>query len=163
MNEFLIVYRHNLCCIVLFWYTLYTRKIQIKFDLTNTHTHQSLESNLSTKIYIDTLVDLQHFEYVMNNVSICTSSQKEDFFYIVIMVHTARSNFNQRYAIRNTWGSIKLFKQWQLQLIFLLGSDPKSSRDYNTRLSNESKHHGDLIMGNFVDSYKNLTYNHLMG
>lgn len=79
------------------------------------------------------------------------------------MVHTARSNFHQRYAIRNTWGSIKLFKQWQLQLIFLLGSDPKSSRDYNTRLSNESKHHGDLIMGNFVDSYKNLTYKHLMG
>lgn len=84
---------------------------------------------------------------------------------VVIMVHTARFNFDQRYAIRNTWGSIKVFKNWRLHLIFLLGSDPESDPESYTesRLWDESKEHGDMIMGNFVDSYRNLTYKHLMG
>lgn len=86
---------------------------------------------------------------------------------IVIMVHTARSNFDQRYAIRNTWGSIKIFKERRLHLIFLLGigltTDPESYSESETRLLQESKEHGDIIMGNFIDSYKNLTYKHLLG
>lgn len=162
-----------MCSALLFWYTLYTRKTlpqtlytrstQPQFELANAHTHRLLESNLSTIIINDTLADLHHFEYVMNNVSICTSSQKEGSDSIVIMVHTARSNFEQRYAIRNTWGSLKLFKQWHLHLVFLLGIDLQSSQELNTQLLNESKQHGDLIMGNFKDSYRNLTYKHLMG
>lgn len=79
------------------------------------------------------------------------------------MVHTARSHLQQRYAIRNTWGSIKIFKDWHLDLVFLLGSDTNSSIEFEAQLSNESKEHGDMVMGNFIDSYRNLTYKHLMG
>lgn len=99
----------------------------------------------------------------MNNVSVCTTASDNGNPSTIIMVHTARSHFQQRYAIRNTWGSIKIFKKWHLHLIFLLGSDPMSSLGFDARLSNESNEHGDMIMGNFIDSYGNLSYKHLMG
>lgn len=114
----------------------------------------------------DTLVNLENFEYVMNNATICTGSKTaETDSKIIIMIHTARYNFDRRYAIRSTWGSIKLYRGWHLNLIFLLGiddtSDPKSFVEQ--QLWRESKKFGDIIMGNFVDSYQNLTYKHLMG
>lgn len=112
----------------------------------------------------DTLVNLHNFEFVMNNVSLCMQSTTPTES-IVIMVHSSRSHFDERYAIRNTWGSIKMYKEWHFHLIFLLGIDPDCEPlGYTeTRLKDEGEQHGDLIMGNFVDSYHNLTYKHLMG
>lgn len=115
----------------------------------------------------DTLVNLKNFKFVMNNESICMPSTTSTNTSIVIMIHTARSNFDHRYAIRNTWGSVKMLHQWTLHLIFLLGIDSDAHAgnysETDTRLSEESNEHGDLIMGNFVDSYRNLSYKHLMG
>lgn len=121
------------------------------------------QSELPYNINNDTLVDLQDFKYVINNVSLCSSSAVDNQPSIVIVVHTARSHFNERYAIRNTWGSIKVYKGWIFHLAFLLGSDPSSTVEFNARLWEESRRHGDMIMGSFVDSYRNLTYKHLMG
>lgn len=118
---------------------------------------------LEPRLYNDTLVNLYNFEFVFNNASLCMKSMAENKSIIVIMVHTARTNFDRRYAIRNTWGSIKIFRQWHLHLAFLIGSDPGSSPEIDAQLWDESKEHGDIIMGNFVDSYRNLTYKHLMG
>lgn len=126
--------------------------------------HRNTKSKLAKSSYNDTLVNLHNFQYVMNNASLCMQSTSPTET-IVIMIHSSRSNFDERYAIRSTWGSIKSYKQWHFRLIFLLGidavSDPLSYIE--TRLKDESKQHGDLIMGNFVDSYRNLTYKHLMG
>lgn len=109
----------------------------------------------------DTLVDLEDFKYIMNNNSICSSSAVGNLSSIVIIVHTARNHFVERYAIRQTWGSLKLYKGWIFHLVFLLGNDNASNAD--NRLNEESKLNGDMIMGSFVDSYRNLTYKHLMG
>lgn len=147
----------GLCSAVLLWFILY---IQNDYDPLHP---QHLKLNFPSSTHnSDTLVNLQNFQYVMNNVSICTASDNGNTS-TIIMVHTARSHFQQRYAIRNTWGSIKTFKKWHLHLIFLLGSDPMSSLEFNAQLSNESNEHGDMIMGNFIDSYGNLSYKHLMG
>lgn len=99
----------------------------------------------------------------MNNASICSSSALGNQPSIVIIVHTARDHFAERYAIRETWGSIKVYKGWIFHLVFLLGNDPASKLEFGDRLSEEAKQHGDIIMGNFIDSYRNLTYKHLMG
>jgi hypothetical protein len=102
----------------------------------------------------------------MNNATLCMhTTTNEIHSSIVIMVHSARYNFDQRYAIRSTWGSIKIFKGWHLHLIFLLGIDPECDPlSYKeARILDEGRLYGDIIMGNFVDSYKNLTYMHLMG
>ncbi|KAG4069028.1 hypothetical protein HA402_008339 [Bradysia odoriphaga] len=99
----------------------------------------------------------------MNNDSICKNSVVGSSSSIVIIVHTARSHFVQRYAVRETWGSIKLYKGWTFHLVFLLGTDSTGNDDLDASLWNEYGQHGDMVMGNFVDSYKNLTYKHLMG
>lgn len=107
----------------------------------------------------DTLRDLQNFFYIMNNASICSSSDAVNQM-LVIVVHTARSHFIQRYAVRETWGSIKLYKGWTFRLVFLLGT---GNDELDSRLWEEYRQHGDMVMGNFEDSYRNLTYKHLMG
>lgn len=121
----------------------------------------------TNELHNDTLANLDNFEFVMNNASLCIESTEIHSSVIVIMVHTARNNFDQRYAIRRTWGSVKVIRKWRLHLIFLLGSDsnsnPESYIETQTRLLDESIEYGDMIMGNFVDSYRNLTYKHLMG
>ncbi len=126
-----------------------------------------MESKISNKIHDDTLIDLDNFEFIMNNESICMTSKPESktTSSLVIMIHTARYNFDRRYAIRSTWGSVKMFRQWSMHLIFLLGIDPTSDPESysETRLRDESEAFGDIIMGNFVDSYRNLTYKHIMG
>ncbi|XP_037033177.1 beta-1,3-galactosyltransferase 1-like [Bradysia coprophila] len=99
----------------------------------------------------------------MNNVSICKSSAVGSSSSIVIIVHTARSHFMERHAIRETWGSIKLYKGWKFHLVFLLGTDPTGNDELDLSLRDEYRQYGDMVMGNFVDSYKNLTYKHLMG
>lgn len=103
----------------------------------------------------------------MNNDSLCarTTTENEKLSTLVVMIHTARYNFERRYAIRSTWGSIRRYREWNIHLIFLLGIDPNSDpKSYSeNRLWSESRDHGDMIMGNFVDSYHNLTYKQLMG
>lgn len=125
------------------------------------HQYFILQSEVTLNNYVDTLIDLQDFKFLMNNASICATSSGENHSSIVVLVHTARHHFNERYAIRNTWGSVKVYKGWSFHLAFVLGIDPTSDND--AELLEENKQHGDLIMGNFVDSYKNLTYKHLMG
>lgn len=127
--------------------------------------NSELESKLSKSFGDDTLVNLNNFDFVMNNASLCMERENDIHSRIVLVVHSERSHFEQRYAIRNTWGSIKVYKQWHLHLIFLLGIDfhydPLSYTEI--KLRDEWKLYGDIIMGNFVDSYKNVTYKHLMG
>ncbi|KAJ6645589.1 Beta-1,3-galactosyltransferase 5 [Pseudolycoriella hygida] len=156
-------------CVFIVWFSLSYKN---SFD-ESTHKnmnrlrHQQKQSQSINETHNDTLANLHNFEFVINNATLCmeSASTENPSSVIVIMVHTARNNFNHRYAIRNTWGSVKKYRQWHLHLIFLLGIDsqnPSGSYEQN-KLLDESKEHGDIIMGNFEDTYHNLTYKHLMG
>ncbi|KAJ6639940.1 Beta-1,3-galactosyltransferase 5 [Pseudolycoriella hygida] len=146
----------GLCGTVLLWISIYG-----DYDLTMPN--YILKQNLTGNVPNDTLMNLQNFEYIINNASICSTTKGPKDSSAVIMVHSSRGNSEQRYAIRNTWGSIKIFKKWHLHLVFLLGNDPLSSSETDAQIIKESNEHGDMIIGNFIDSYHNLTYKHLMG
>ena len=81
----------------------------------------------------------------------CNSSE----VLLIICVISTRDNFANRRAIRETWGS---FTNRSIHMIFALGSS-KPSEDVAVQASiqEEFEKHGDIIQGNFVDSYKNLT------
>ena len=47
------------------------------------------------------------------------------------------------------------------RLAFMLGYS--TDKLYQDRIRNESLLHGDIVQGNFLDSYKNLTYKTVLG
>ena len=132
------------------------------------------------------LLDIPDFRFVLNNVSVCAPKQRSprgigiraprypsdpdkpyrpgEGVYFMILVHSAPHHFAERQAIRSTWGSVRTLKNWAIRLVFLLGTDtPPLDASVRKSVFRESFLFGDIVAGNFHDSYRNLTYKHLMG
>ncbi|XP_040570475.1 beta-1,3-galactosyltransferase 5 [Lepeophtheirus salmonis] len=75
---------------------------------------------------------------------------------IITIVHSAPSHQERRKQIRETWGNTRNNK-----VAFLLGDslDPYTETD----IEKEHQKYEDIIQGSFVDTYKNLSYKHLLG
>lgn len=122
--------------------------------------------NFSTN---SSLLDISHFHFTLNNFQLCepSSTNSSNGIYFVILVHSAPNHFIERQAIRTTWGSVKSFRNWSFRLIFLMGEahnpHEMSNSDVREEILNESDLYGDIVTGNFEDTYRNLTYKHLMG
>ncbi|OQR71611.1 beta-1 [Tropilaelaps mercedesae] len=102
------------------------------------------------------LVDFPNFRYLLDTSS-CDDSES-----LVVLVHSAPNHYPERNAIRATWsqGSARL-KGFKIKVVFLLAvaSDEKENR----YIQLEHKRHKDIVQGNFIDAYRNLTYKHVMG
>lgn len=103
------------------------------------------------------LVDRHDFRFVLNH----ERCERDVEVFLLIFVHSAPSHWDRRDAIRRTWGCEDNDVGGTLRVIFLLGevSDALDQAD----IEKESRRHGDVVQGNFLDSYKNLTYKHVMG
>ncbi|CAL8123580.1 unnamed protein product [Orchesella dallaii] len=112
------------------------------------------------------LLDLHNFKWIANNASICELNDNSAKL-LVILVHTARDHFVERRAIRESWGSLTSYLDWSIRVIFLLGEEepiPKPhQQQVKSDIETELVNNGDLVMGNFVDTYRNLSYKHIMG
>lgn len=88
-------------------------------------------------------------------------SNEEAAPFLLAFVHSAPSNFARRKVIRQTWAHPSTLASLNIKVVFILGLslDPT----INALVDRESSKYSDLVQGNFVDSYKNLTYKHLAG
>jgi len=102
------------------------------------------------------LIDLNNFKFLINH-KICEDYKKN--ILLIILVHSAPDNSQQRKVIRETWGGLKEYPR--ILLIFLIAA-VKSSVIQN-KIDLESNVHQDLVQGNFQDAYRNMTYKHVMG
>lgn len=79
-----------------------------------------------------------------------------DNTFLLVLVHSATSNFRKRKVIRETWGhaanNVKLF--------FVMGTS--TSVLIQKKIVQENRIYKDIIQGNFLDVYRNLTYKHVM-
>lgn len=96
---------------------------------------------------LSTLIDLPHFSFKLPNS--CNSSKP----LWVGMVSSAPQNFYNREKIRTTWGNSQ-------QVVFLLGL---ANSTLQPLIEQEAREYGDIVQGSFIDSYRNLTYKHVMG
>ncbi|KAI5700077.1 hypothetical protein M8J76_001749 [Diaphorina citri] len=71
---------------------------------------------------------------------------------ILILITSALDHSEARSAIRQTWGHYNLRNDVAIAFVVGIGSDSG-----NQIVSEESNLYGDIIQGNFVDSYDNLT------
>ncbi len=113
------------------------------------------------------LLDIPQFFFLLNNRTLCDSlGEGQEGVYFLVLVHSAPDHFVERQAIRTTWGSVKSLRRWSFRLIFLLGQLRPRNEDWlgtQESILRESETYGDLVSGNFEDTYRNLTYKHLMG
>lgn len=104
--------------------------------------------NLPENDYVS-LINLAEFEFLLNQ----PSCENENF---IIFVHSAPDNWNKRMVIRQTWGSL-----YEVRVNFILGAATTANQQQS--IMDENEVHGDIIQGNFIDSYKNMTYKYAMG
>lgn len=105
---------------------------------------------------MSTLLDLHDFRFVSNHLR----CDRDDIL-MVVFVHSAPANGDRRLAIRRTWGNERNFVHEAVRLVFLVGD--VVSPQLRASLDAEDLQYGDLIQGNFMDTYRNLSYKHVMG
>lgn len=72
---------------------------------------------------------------------------------LLMLVTSKWTHVGERMAIRQTWGHFASRKD--VSLAFMLGQG--LDKEVNQTLSDENNVYGDIIQGNFIDSYNNLT------
>ncbi|KAF0314532.1 Beta-1,3-galactosyltransferase 2 [Amphibalanus amphitrite] len=72
---------------------------------------------------------------------------------LVILITTAPGHQRQRKAIRLTWGG-SVAQRRDVTLLFFLG---RAAEPHQSAVDEEQQTYGDIVQGNFVDAYNNLT------
>ena len=97
-------------------------------------------------------------EFIINPTKLCPANQPLDY---IILVNSATGNSKKRDTIRNTYGKKNLLKNMNQRVAFLLGKD--RLKNGNKHIRHEASRYGDVIQGDFKDSYHNLTLKGVMG
>ena len=100
----------------------------------------------------------ESYNFILNNQKMCSSRS----IFLIIFVHSACHHFNTRRHFRDTWVlHNKVHPGGNIKTVFIVGvtNDMNISR----KLTEESVRYKDIIQGNFIDSYKNLTIKHVTG
>ncbi|KAK0174743.1 hypothetical protein PV327_010478 [Microctonus hyperodae] len=96
-----------------------------------------------------TLINMKNFKFIINHER-CNKTQP----LLLILIHSAPSNIAKRNVIRETWGK----ETSEIIVLFFIGSTKK----YQEKIINEDNEFHDIIQGNFIDVYRNMTYKHVM-
>jgi len=88
-------------------------------------------------------------------MKLCEKNLKKKFIFIYVFVAVA--SFEKRDVIRRTWAN-KMFEH--IQVAFIIGKS--SIPDINLRAEKEHKKFNDLLQGDFIDAYRNLSYKSLI-
>lgn len=101
------------------------------------------------------LVEYPHqYHLVINQPHKCQQLKP----FLVLVVPVAPHNKAHRDVIRKTWGSESPVLGRVVVLVFLLGlHSGEAAEELQQQLVEESREHGDLVQGDFLDCYKNLT------
>uniref|UniRef100_A0A1B6EB26 Hexosyltransferase n=1 Tax=Clastoptera arizonana TaxID=38151 RepID=A0A1B6EB26_9HEMI len=94
-----------------------------------------------------TLININNFTFLINN-HVCNSTTH----LFVVIVHSAPQNGQIRNIIRDTWGR-------DIHIVFFVG---ETTTDIQHFIDNENLQYHDIVQGSFIDSYRNLTYKHVM-
>ncbi|XP_075555744.1 acetylgalactosaminyl-O-glycosyl-glycoprotein beta-1,3-N-acetylglucosaminyltransferase-like [Dermacentor variabilis] len=105
------------------------------------------------------LIDLRDFAYLLDAPPCSVAPGREAT--LLVLVHSAAAHFAERDVIRTTWGAGWPRSNVTTRVVFMLARTPGDPA-LEERMERENRRYGDTVQGNFVDSYRNLTYKHVM-
>lgn len=104
------------------------------------------------------LLDLHNFKYVIPQPRCTVKSSTGEHVTpaFVVIIHSAPYKSEDRQILRDSW----LRSDPRILSFFILGlSNSTSMQD---KIYKENEEYNDIIQGNFVDSYRNMTYKHTL-
>ncbi|XP_033117100.1 beta-1,3-galactosyltransferase 1-like [Anneissia japonica] len=104
----------------------------------------------NVKAYVDTTWNVQKFSDIFSQATSCKRN-----ILLLVLVTSAPENFEIRASIRKTWASVSDKGSTSSQVVFLLGKTYHPATQ--VLLEDEVQRHDDILQGNFIDSYRNLT------
>ncbi|VDH91589.1 beta-1,3-galactosyltransferase 1 [Mytilus galloprovincialis] len=108
--------------------------------------------NISEDKLENPLLHKHQYRALLNNDMKC----KGKGVFLLVFVHSSARKSLARQQIRSTYGSFSDYENKHIEYIFVLGQTPKP--EIQQKINEESEKYMDIVQGNFVDSYRNLTY-----
>jgi hypothetical protein len=103
--------------------------------------------NLELKYYLD---------FILCPTNLCQIEQNKKIIFVYVFVSI--KNFSKRNLIRKTWANKLLFSL--LRVAFIIGKS--NDKNLQKEINNEQLIYNDLIQGNFIDAYRNLSFKSLI-
>lgn len=129
----------------------YVKTVPAFYTLNSANSTAFLYPTLSPDDY-SRLINLSNFKFLILNKCPAKGHQ----LLLLILIHSSPTNYAKRKTIRETWGQ----KRDLINVVFMLGAVENQTVMDDVRLENEK--YGDIAQGNFIDSYRNMTYKHVM-
>ena len=101
------------------------------------------------------------YSYVLNPGEGFCGADKGDHLLFVSFNPSGTNYFAERAAIRNTWANKVYADNRHIRNVFIIGLS--SNESVNTQIRLESRLYGDIVQGNFIDTYRNLTLKTILG
>ena len=96
--------------------------------------------------------------FVLKPLNVCTRPEAAPE--VVLLVFSGVKAVAERHVIRLTYGAYTLVEGRRYTTVFVLGKSP--SKDENAEVTLESALYGDILQGDFLDSYRNLTIKNMV-
>lgn len=112
------------------------------------------------EIESETLVNLKSFKYTISN-DVCRKTGRELLGIIIVTSYVGHDEL--RAAHRRAISQGKLIEMG-FSRVFLLAEIPATEKYIKqSQITDENRKFGDILQGNFLEAYRNLTYKHTMG
>ncbi|KAK5642589.1 hypothetical protein RI129_008756 [Pyrocoelia pectoralis] len=140
---------HSIAIRSVYDYNMSTRYSSFSFTLRNINSSYTYPIHQLPPFDYSTLMNLPTFNFLILNK--CKTTPL-----LLILIHSAPTNYNRRKSIRETWGS----KLQNASIFFMLGlvREPKLQQ----KIKEENTNYRDIVQGTFLDVYRNVTYKHVM-
>lgn len=147
----------------------------MKMNLAELQKHQLAKDNGTRKN--DKYSQRKYYSNTMSPNRICRDIDgKFENVYLLIVIKSLTGSFARRKAVRSTWGNTDFIPDIgpgiNVRRIFLLGDstpinddNPQSkilSKRHESLLIEEQREYGDILQGEFHDSFRNLTLKEIM-
>ncbi|CAH1783409.1 unnamed protein product [Owenia fusiformis] len=96
--------------------------------------------------------------YIFNSNKVCAGAQPIE---IVIFITSTYNRRTRRDILRQTWASHEAEKLYNTRHVFLFGMSKNKTVNY--LIKKENNEFQDMVQGDFLDSYRNLTYKTIFG
>ena len=118
----------------------------------------TLKPNFTSLINASQTVSTVNTSYILENPTLCSSVHN---LHIVVIVHTSPDHKERRFSIRNTWANDAFYHHLgNVRTVFLLGKT--KDQKVQNQIQDEYKRYGDILQGDFIDDYHNLTLKGVM-
>ena len=95
--------------------------------------------------------------FIKNPANTCKDSPNLKY---IAYIHTSPGNVIRRGNVRRTWGNRELFRDGRLKVVFMVGIAPNA--EHEEVLDKEHDQYKDIVQGDFLDDYHNLTLKGIM-